>query len=206
MESEDPSEFFDSLVWDGMDPPPSEEDVDEPIMRKCSKCQEEKTLDFFHKGGAYCKSCRKEYDAARNTRVDRKRPAESERVSEIDDPEREVEPDSLYIMSNSWRADIVKIGRSSNPEDRARQMNTSHPFRLTIERSYGGMGFIEKTLHDRLKHRRVEGGPGREWFTLSAAQADTLIRASIVDHELAREPRTKAAGEMPRLLDVLPDW
>ena len=185
MEDDDPAEFFASLVWDERDPPPSEEDVDEPIVRKCSKCQEEKTLDFFHKGGAYCKSCRKEYDAARNSKVDRKRPAESERASEIDDPEREVEPDSLYIMSNSWRDDVVKIGRSSNPEERVRQMSQSHPFRLAIERSCGGKGFLEKPLHDRLKHRRVEGGPGREWFKLSAEQADALIRASIVDHELS---------------------
>jgi hypothetical protein len=64
-------------------------------------------------------------------------------------------------------------------------MNMSHPFRLAIEHSYGGKGFLEKPLHDRLKHRRVEGGPGREWFKLSAEQADALIRASIVDHELA---------------------
>ena len=183
MEADDPSEFFASLVWDGGDPP--SDSGTEHTVRKCSKCQEEKTLDFFHKGGAYCKSCRKEYDAARNTRVDRKRPAESERVSEIDDPEREVEPDSLYIMSNSWRPDMVKIGRSSNPEERAKQMNMSHPFRLAIEHSYGGKGFLEKPLHDRLKHRRVEGGPGREWFKLSAEQANTLIRASIVDHELS---------------------
>ena len=182
MEDDDPTEFLANLVWDGGGDP--SDSGTEPIVRKCSKCQEEKTLDFFHKGGAYCKSCRKEYDAARNTRVDKKRPAESERVSEIEDPEREVEPDSLYIMSNSLLPDIVKIGRSSNPEERAKQLGTSHPFRLRVECSYGGKGFLEKSVHDRLKHRRVEGGLGREWYRLKAEQADTLIRASIVVHEL----------------------
>ena len=183
MEADDHSEFLASFVWDGMDPP--SDSGTETIVRKCSKCQEEKTLDFFHKGGAYCKSCRKESDAARNTRVDKKRPAESEHVSEIEYPEREVEPDSLYIMSNSLLPDIVKIGRSSNPEERAKQLGASHPFRLRVECSYGGKGFLEKSVHDRLKQRRVEGGLGREWYRLKAEQADTLIRASIVEHELA---------------------
>ena len=112
------------------------------------------------------------------------------RRTEPDTPEMneeapQVEPDSLYIMSNSLLPGIVKIGRSANPEERARQLGTSHPFRLIVEFSYGGKGFLEKTLHDRLKHRRVEGGGGREWFRLTPEQADVLIRASIVDNELA---------------------
>ncbi len=182
MESEDRSDLFASLVWDGS--APQSDSGTEPIVRKCSKCQEEKTLDSFHNGQAYCKSCRKEYDAARPGRHDRKRPAESEHVSGLEEPDTVA--DSLYVMSNSWRPEMVKIGRSSNPEERARQLGASHPFRITVEHSYGGKGFLEKTLHDRLKHRRVEGGLGREWFKLSAEQADTLIRGSIVDHELSK--------------------
>ena len=79
---------------------------------------------------------------------------------------------------------MIKIGRSANPEERAKQLGASHPFRIKVEFSYGGKGFLEKTLHDRLKHRRVEGGLGREWYKLTPEQADVLIRASIVDHEL----------------------
>ena len=95
--------------------------------------------------------------------------------------------DALYIMSNSLLPDMIKIGRSINPEDRARQLGASHPFRIKVECSYGGKGFLEKTLHDRLKHRRVEGGLGKEWFRLRPEQADTLIRASIVDNDLASD-------------------
>ncbi len=87
-------------------------------------------------------------------------------------------------MTNSLLPGIVKIGRSCNPEERAKQLSTSQPFRVVVERSYGGKGFLEKTLHDRLKHRRIEGGGGREWFQISAEQADILIKASIVDHEI----------------------
>ena len=136
----------------------------------------------------YCKTCNNSKCAAN---YHKKRRVETEDPYETSEQVQDVEPcsdtgaDSLYIMSNSWRDDMVKIGRSSNPEERAKQMNASHPFRLAIEHSCGGKGFLEKPLHDRLKHRRVEGGPGREWFILSAEQADTHIRASIVDHELA---------------------
>ena len=193
MEAEDPSEFFASLVWDGGGPPPSEEDVDEPILKKCAKCQDLKPLEYYHKDigkkdglCSYCKPC----NITNAANYQKKRRVETEDPSETPEQVHDVEPckdtgaDSLYIMSNSLLPDIVKIGRSSNPEERAKQLGASHPFRLRVECSYGGKGFLEKSVHDRLKHRRVEGGLGREWYRLKAEQADTLIRASIVDHEL----------------------
>ena len=157
----------------------------------CTRCKDPQLLENFHKDctrkdgvNNWCKTCMKSYDTKRRRVEPDDTHETSEQVQDVE-PCRDTGADSLYIMSNSWRDDVVKIGRSSNPEERAKQMNASHPFRLAIEHSYGGKGFLEKTLHDRLKHRRVEGGPGREWFKLSAEQADTLIRASIVDHELS---------------------
>ena len=194
MESEDRSEFFANLVWDGNVPPPSEipsECGSEAVLKMCTRCKDPQLLENFHKDctrkdgvNNWCKTCMKSYDTKRRRVEPDDTHETSEQVQDVE-PCRDTGADSLYIMSNSWRPDMVKIGRSSNPEERAKQMNASHPFRLAIEHSYGGKGFLEKPLHDRLKHRRVEGGPGREWFKLSAEQADTLIRASIVDHELA---------------------
>ena len=188
MVSNDQSDFFSSLVWDGSGAQPSELPSDsgsEPALKTCTKCKESQLLDNFHKDSTrkdgfsnWCKTCMKSYYAKRQR-------VEPDDAHPMKEQELQVETDSLYIMSNSLLPDMVKIGRSCNPEERARQLGTSHPFRLTVEHSYGGKGFLEKTLHDRLKHRRVEGGLGREWFNLSAEQADTLIRASIVDHELA---------------------
>ena len=80
---------------------------------------------------------------------------------------------------------MVKIGRSACPEERAKQLAASHPFRIVVQYSYGEKGFLEKTVHDRLKHRRVEGGLGREWFRLTAEQADLLVRASILEHQIS---------------------
>jgi len=107
------------------------------------------------------------------------------RLRPQDTPESTETADSLYIMENSLLPGIVKIGRSTNPEERAKQLGASHPFRLTVQYSYGGKGFLEKTLHNRLKHRRVDGGNGREWFRISPEQADILVRGSIVEHELS---------------------
>ena len=77
-----------------------------------------------------------------------------------------------------------KIGRSQSPEDRAKQLSAGHNFRLVVKCSYDGQGFLEKTMHNKLKHLRVEGAAGVEWFILTADQADLLIRASILEHEL----------------------
>jgi hypothetical protein len=57
-----------------------------------------------------------------------------------------------------------------------------------VRRSYGEKGFLEKTLHQRLKRRRVEEGAGVEWFKVSVDQADTLVRAAIIEDELSKSP------------------
>ena len=57
---------------------------------------------------------------------------------------------------------------------------------MVVRRSYGCKGFLEKTLHQRLKRRRVEEGPGVEWFKVSVEQAGVLIEAAILEDELAR--------------------
>jgi hypothetical protein len=95
-------------------------------------------------------------------------------------------PDSLYIMENPRIPGEVKIGRSQNPEERAKQLSAGNNFRLVVRRSYGEKGFLEKTLHQKLKRRRVEEGAGIEWFKVSVDQADILIRAAILEDELSK--------------------
>ena len=180
-------EFLSTLVWDGSSPSseiPSDSGS-EPVLKVCTKCNEEQPLDNFYKDSRksdgvkrWCKSC---FCKQQNALYAKKRRVDQEETS----MEPDESADALYIMSNSLLPGIIKIGRSANPEERARQLGTSHPFRLTVEFSFGGKVFLEKTLHDRLKHRRVEGGLGREWYRLTPEQADVLIRASIVDNELA---------------------
>ena len=95
-------------------------------------------------------------------------------------------PDSLYIMENPRIPGEVKIGRSQNPEERAKQLSAGNNFRLVVRRSYGEKGFLERTLHQKLKRRRVDEVAGIEWFKVSVDQADILIRAAILEDELTK--------------------
>jgi len=98
----------------------------------------------------------------------------------------ELIPDSLYIKENPRLPGEIKIGRSNNPEERAKQLSAGQNFRIVVKRSYGEKGFLEKTLHHKLQRRRVEHGPGVEWFNVSVDQADILVRAAIVEDDLSK--------------------
>ena len=89
-------------------------------------------------------------------------------------------------MENPRLPGEIKIGRPNNPEERAKQLSAGQNFRIVVKRSYGEKGFLEKTLHHKLKHRRVEQGAGVEWFKVSVDQADILVKAAIVEDDLAK--------------------
>ena len=168
--------------------------------KACCTCHKELPVDQFHKCKAakdglqwFCKSCNiaAQLRWARNNRV--VGPVDNDNL--VEDPSdvvddlmivEELTPDSLYIMENPRIPGEVKIGRSKNPEERARQLSNGHPFTVVVRRSYERKGFLEKTLHQRLKRRRVEEGPGVEWFKVSVEQAGVLIEAAILEDELAR--------------------
>ena len=157
----------------------------EAVLKRCSKCHLEFSLDEFwnckqSKDGLHywCKACFKAH---------KKRPRDDtdpcEESCEVAHEPNDV-PDSLYIMENPRIHGEIKIGRSQSPEDRAKNLSSGHNFRLIVKYSYGGKGFLEKTLHNQLKHLRVDIGAGVEWFRLTVEQADLLIRATILEHEL----------------------
>ena len=184
------NEFLASMIWDGEEATPaaSEEQADAVKvvdLKHCPSCNEYLSIDCFYRESSkkdglytYCKICSKDI----NRKKRRSEPAEA--------PEELFETpsktDSLYIMENSLIPGIVKIGRSMNPQERAKQLGASHPFKIVVQYSYGDKGFLERTLHDQLKHRRVEGASGKEWFRITAEQADTLIKACIVHHEISK--------------------
>ena len=93
--------------------------------------------------------------------------------------------DALYVMSISKLTGIVKIGRSKNPKNRAYEMAASQPFFVNVDREYPEVGFLESSIHKKLAPYRVEDGAGREWFNISVAQADAIIRGEIALFELS---------------------
>ena len=95
-----------------------------------------------------------------------------------------VDGDALYIMLNPLIPHMIKIGRSIEPEGRAKDLSKSQPFLIVVCYRYNGYGFLERVIHGKLSKRCVVGGRGREWFSIEPHQADLLIRAAILEHQL----------------------
>ena len=87
------------------------------------------------------------------------------------------ETDHLYVMSASggFLPDLVKIGRSKNPAERACQLQEQMPFHIEIVCIYYAMGDKEKAVHEALGIFRVKNALGQEWFELSKRQACEAI-------------------------------
>ena len=156
--------------------------------KRCCRCDTQKDIMQFDlntkaKDGLYswCKECRREWQRSRQPR---KRQTEGEDTDEYPLSDLLQTTDSLYVMRNSMLTGMVKIGRSHSPEDRARDLAAAHPFEIIVCSSYGKWGGLEKKIHYKLKHRRVDGGRGREWFNVTPEQAAILISAVIMEHEI----------------------
>ena len=77
----------------------------------------------------------------------------------------------LYLASRSDRSDILKIGRSSNPEARCGRLQASQTFYVRLVATFPGAGDLEHAVHERLAGRRALGGLGREWFFVTTDEA-----------------------------------
>ena len=84
-------------------------------------------------------------------------------------------PDDLYVMKYSNRDDVVKIGRSSNIENRRRDLESGHAFYISVVAVSPSCGPHEQQVHQRLNMFKAKGA-GREWFTISSEQANKAIR------------------------------
>ena len=67
---------------------------------------------------------------------------------------------------------------------------------MILKQSYKEKGFLEKAIHQKLKGRQVEQGSGVEWFRISAEQADVLIKATILEDDLAKEAKIPTEEEI----------
>ena len=69
-------------------------------------------------------------------------------------------PDVYFVRSDSPTGEI-KIGQSTFPQDRVRNLQTAHPFLLEIVGLVPEGGEeLERELHERFDHLRLRG----EWF------------------------------------------
>jgi hypothetical protein len=157
-----------------------------PETKVCVHCQIEKPLSQFNKKRegkvrAECKSCQSEYWF---------RWKEGKDSDLIMDTSTD---DALYVMSISKLPNIIKVGRSKNPPERAFQLASSQPFFVNVDRQYDRYGFLERMIHTKLLPYRVEDGTGKEWFHVNVNQAHDIIRGSIAEYELTQRTSVQNA-------------
>ena len=99
--------------------------------------------------------------------------------SSVQQPEAECDCDccsnDLYVMQNVRLPGELKIGRSQNVQERVKTLQTAQNFRIRVVAVYPGAGRLENTVHRILRKRRVEDGPGQEWFRSSRKRAFSAI-------------------------------
>lgn len=72
-------------------------------------------------------------------------------------------PSALVYFIEAVGLARVKIGYSDNPEKRLAQLSTGSPVELRIMRTVAGGQELEKQLHAKFDHLRIDG----EWFHLT---------------------------------------
>lgn len=182
-----PSDLLDCFRWD-----PHETSL---ALKVCGKCHGSFPFgDFYNhpsnKDGkhGWCKDCVRASSA--RSRESQRRQSDAASCSADFTSEftvtHELVPDALYIMENPRIPGEIKIGRSRDPQERAKQLCAGNNYRMVVKRTWGEKGFLEKTIHKKLKRRRVEEGSSVEWFRISVEQAEALIVAAIIEDDISK--------------------
>jgi T5orf172 domain len=155
----------------------------------CRTCCEPLTGENIYVGQGYvCKSC---FVASTNeSRKKRKQYANNE--CEQEEPPFEVvetfaplKKDHLYAMQNSRIPNEIKVGRSHDPEQRARELQKCQNFTIQILKVWHCQGYLETTAHKRLKVRNVTGHFGQEWFRIDLRTLELVIEGLIAESQLS---------------------
>ena len=97
--------------------------------------------------------------------------------------------DDLYIMRYvGVLQDVLKVGRSNDPETRRRGLETCHNFRLELLAIFPGKGHLEAAVHLRLGEHRSTRGAGNEWFRIDLQGALRAVAMASFERECVRHP------------------
>ncbi|MET4130021.1 GIY-YIG nuclease family protein [Roseovarius sp. MBR-6] len=103
------------------------------------------------------------------------------------------EPGWVYILENPSIPGMVKVGRTTrSPELRAQELHdtsTPTPFRVAHSWAVADVVTAERTAHAALGRFRVSSD--REWFTLPASHAATLLNKSLGARDAMRAPKRR---------------
>jgi hypothetical protein len=95
----------------------------------------------------------------------------------------------LYLAARSDDRCILKVGRSSNPGRRCKDLEAGHCFQMKLVAVWPGAGNHESAVHRALKALRVSGC-SREWFRASAAEiyAAVALAMGAAERDRSRSP------------------
>ena len=152
--------------------------------KECRVCERSLPVSQFHahKGTpsglqSMCKECTSEYQRQYYQEKLAQRTGapcdelEPEPAEEPATKKTRLEAEDLYVMaistdpSGSFHG--LKVGRSSNIQQRANALSDSMPFHIKVLTTFNGAGHLEKRVHKMLEENRNTSGRGREWFHAS---------------------------------------
>jgi hypothetical protein len=155
-------------------------DEEEKACRKCARMLPLTSyyVDQQNRDGhaSRCKECFKE------DKREYRRRATDDTDTDEQESKRICRPNHLYVMRIG--SDIngathgLKIGRSGNVEERARDMVSSLPFDMVVLATIPGEGHIETAVHAHLAPMRNRDSNAREWFRVSLT--DALIAIAVM--------------------------
>ncbi|MBI1803585.1 MAG: GIY-YIG nuclease family protein [Ignavibacteriae bacterium] len=94
----------------------------------------------------------------------------------------------IYIVTNEAMPGYVKIGRTTNLEDRIRSLDTTSvplPFECFFACTVKDAAFVEHQLHDAFLDHRVRSS--REFFEISPERVVAALRLAAVDNLTPRK-------------------
>ena len=97
--------------------------------------------------------------------------------------------DDLYILRYvGILQDVLKVGRSNNPEKRRRALEACQNFHLELLAIFPGKGHLEAAVHLRLEEHRSTRGAGNEWFRIDLQGALRAVAMASFERECVRHP------------------
>ena len=150
--------------------------------KACRKCAKMLPLNSYYThrenvDGHFgkCKECVKEDVREYKRRATTPPEDTTDDAEEQEPPKRLCRPSNLYIMCLSTDPGGLihglKIGRSCNIEERARDLAASLPFDMVVLATIPSAGHLEMAVHAHLATRRNTDSNAREWFRISLTEA-----------------------------------
>jgi hypothetical protein len=95
----------------------------------------------------------------------------------------------LYLAARSDNRSILKVGRSSCPIRRCKDLASGHCFEMRLIAMWPGAGRYELAVHRALEALRVPGS-GREWFYAAPAEVYAAVALAMggAPRERSRSP------------------